>query len=535
MATRSLIAALAVAALSAGAATSTPLPSSTLPTGTLVITGHGFGHGVGMGQWGAYGYALHGWAYQNILGHYYTGTTIGKPPQSVVKVLLAAGKRKVTVGSASAWQVVDGKGTALALPAGPLVIPASLQIDGVAFSSPITFSPGASPVQVGKRSYHGALQVVSDGKRVQVVNIVDLESYVEGVVPNEMPPTWPAAALEAQAVASRSFALAQARISPATSAFDLYSDSRSQVYGGIDAEKRSVTKAVEATAGQVVLYHGNVATTYFSSSTGGETVAATDGDGDPIPYLVSVRDPYDKLSPDHSWGPVILTAETAGKALGLGGPLLDLERAGTGSGHVVTATATGPNGTVTLSGAKVATALGLRSTWFKLGWLALMPPSAPVPAGVPVTIDGTARSLPQVTLQAKPDGGTWQPVGAVAPDKAGAFSIQVTPQVTTSYRLASGRVRAGMIEVQVGGAGALVTAEVSQGGVAGKVNVSAPGAPLFLDRKVGRGWITVATATVPADGTFAFRPPLPPGTYRVRCRPGHGIAPGASSVLSVDQ
>ena len=139
-----------------------------------------------------------------------------------------------------------------------------------------------------------------------------------------MPSTWPNAALEAQAIAARSYALAQIRSVPAASPFDLYADSRSQVYGGINAETPAVTKAVTATRNLVVLFHGKVATTYFSASSGGETMSAAEATGTPVPYLVAVPDPYDTLSPYHDWGPVLLSAADAAKALGLHGGLDDL-------------------------------------------------------------------------------------------------------------------------------------------------------------------------------------------------------------------
>src|SRR5262249_11094701 len=213
-----------------------PAAAARPASGTLVITGHGFGHGVGMGQWGAYGYALHGWTCDEILAHYYTGTTVGPVPTQTVHVLLQEGDDSVTPGSESAWSLVDGAGRKLKLPEGPLAVPASLQLGGRTLVSPLLVTPGRSPVEVGKSAYRGDLLVVSNGKRLQVVNIVDLEPYLDSVVGSEVPSTWPAAALEAQAVAARSYALAKLRTIVTSNPYSLYSDSRSQVYGGIAAE-----------------------------------------------------------------------------------------------------------------------------------------------------------------------------------------------------------------------------------------------------------------------------------------------------------
>ncbi|HLK44988.1 MAG TPA: SpoIID/LytB domain-containing protein, partial [Acidimicrobiales bacterium] len=185
--------------------TTTPtVTTSSAPT-TLVVTGHGFGHGVGMGQWGAYGYALHGWSYAQILAHYYPGTTIGLDPPVTVRVLLAAGTSSLALASASPWRLVDGAGQTLALPPGRLVVPASLKLAGRTFTAPLTFQPGSTPLQVGGSAYGGTIVVISDGKRLQVVNHVGLEPYLDGVVGCEMPGSWPSAALEAQAIAARSY------------------------------------------------------------------------------------------------------------------------------------------------------------------------------------------------------------------------------------------------------------------------------------------------------------------------------------------
>src|SRR6185437_9773498 len=107
-------------------------------------------------------------------------------------------------------------------------------------------------------------------------------------------------------------------------AFDVYADGRSQAYLGVSAETVAGRQAVADTAGQVLLYDGDVADTLFSSSTGGWTQSAADAFGSPgRPYLVSVRDPYDSISPYHSWGPVPVTGKTLGGAVGVVGRVVD--------------------------------------------------------------------------------------------------------------------------------------------------------------------------------------------------------------------
>ena len=130
------------------------------------------------------------------------------------------------------------------------------------------------------------------------------------------------------------------------SGYDIYADTRSQVYGGIEAETPSVDAAVDATARRVLLYRGKVITAYYSSSSGGRTVSAAEAFGTPVPYLVSVADPYDTVSPNHDWGPVLFDARKVAKALKVKGGLLDLRATDGPSGHVATVTATGPHGEV---------------------------------------------------------------------------------------------------------------------------------------------------------------------------------------------
>src|SRR5437764_248836 len=145
------------------------------------------------------------------------------------------------------------------------------------------------------RGYRGSLRVKTTGSALQVVNVLGLESYLLGVVPSEMPNRWPAEALAAQAVVARTYALAHLAKG---GDYDLYPDTRSQVYGGIAAEAPSSNAAVNETANQIVLYDGEPANTFFSSSSGGKTANVQDvWSSPPVPYLVSVPDPYDTLSP----------------------------------------------------------------------------------------------------------------------------------------------------------------------------------------------------------------------------------------------
>jgi stage II sporulation protein D len=505
--------------------TTTPALTQSASASALVFTGHGWGHGVGMAQWGANGYAQHGWDYRQILAHYYQGTTVAAAPSPTVRVLLAEGRAHVTLDSDSRWKAVDAQGKQVVLPPGPVDVAADLAVSGKKLGSPVTFVPSTTPLRFGKASYRGKLLLVSNGKKLQVVNALPLESYVLGVVGREMPSSWPAAALETQAVAARSYALAELDNVVTARSYDLYSDTRSQVYGGIAAESPSVTAAVQATARQVVLYGGKVATTYFSSSSGGRTVSAAEAWGKAVPYLVSVDDPYDTLSPYHDWGPVLVDARKAARALEVPGDLVSFNPVAGPSGHVAQVDAVGTKGSVKVTGSTVRSALELRSSWFTAGLLALTPPAEPVGYGGSGTLTGTVRGVAPVTLEQKTAAGAWQNVSAVSPRSDGTFSVEIRPSATTQYRLATGQIRAAVVQVTVA---PLVSASASAGAVQGTVRPALAGASVQLQRQSGVNWTTVATATLDGTGTFAVAAQLSPGSYRVRCIPGHGLSPGVS-------
>jgi stage II sporulation protein D len=270
--------------------------------GTLVITGAGDGHGVGMSQDGALGYAQHGWSYRAILAHYYLHTAIGTaPPRTVVKVL------------------------------------------------------------VGAKVKH-----------------VPLERYVRGVVSAEVSASWPMAALEAQAVASRTYALTA---HAGGSRFDVYSDTRSQMYLGKAAETPSTNAAVAATAGQIVTYAAKPAITYFYADSGGHTESVQYGfpGSTPEPWLVGVADPYDS---NQRWTLHISFAAATQRLSGLvDGSFRGIEVIKRGSSpRIVSAYVLGSKGRTQVSGGELAERLGLNSTWayFSVqGAHAATPPPAP--------------------------------------------------------------------------------------------------------------------------------------------------------------
>ncbi|HUK93603.1 MAG TPA: SpoIID/LytB domain-containing protein [Gaiellaceae bacterium] len=502
----------------------------------IFVSGHGWGHGVGLAQYGAYGYALHGWTWDKILAHYYPGTTIGPAPVSKVRVLLAAGATRAAISSASPFTVTDGAGKVHKLAAGKQSIGLGLKLRLVpskpvkALTGPLLFAPGTTPLSLGSRAYRGSLRVKVAGSALQVVNVVGLESYLRGVVGSEMPDRWPAEALAAQAVAARTFALAERSTS---GDFDLYPDTRSQVYGGIAAESKSATGAVTETAGQVVLYDDEPALTYFSSSSGGRTANVQDvfPSSKPVPYLVSVADPYDTLSPYHNWGPLRYGASKLARRLGVPGSIVDYRANVSPSGRVRTVTLTGTKGERTVRGSSVRAVLGLRSTWFRLGLLNLANPTGAVVYGAAVKLAGTARGVQKIYLDSRPYGGKWKRLGRVVA-KSGALAPSVAPKVTTDYRLESGGFASSVVRV---GVAPLVKLSAGTDGISltGQAKPLVSGAVVQVQRMGPSGWETVSSTTVDARGTFSAQLDLSAGSYRARIVAGHGFAIGFSNTLTV--
>jgi stage II sporulation protein D len=211
--------------------------------------------------------------------------------------------------------------------------------------------------------YRGRLVLSRDGGALLAVNSVGLEQYLYGVVPSEMPASWPAEALKSQAVVARSYALRSRRPGEP---YDVFSDTRSQVYRGVLAETDATNAAVQATKAGVVTVGGQIAQTFFFSTSGGRTATNEEAfGGTPISYLRSVDDPYDTLSPYHNWT-ARFTARQARRRLKSVtlGTLKGLKVATrTPSGRAATVTVRGSGGNQTVSAATVRTLLELRSTW----------------------------------------------------------------------------------------------------------------------------------------------------------------------------
>lgn len=348
----------------------------------VVIRGAGFGHGIGLSQYGAFGYAEHGTDYKTILHHYYSDTDLAElSPSPDVRVLLRTGSRSATFSGAthagsrtlqpdrSYSLTKTGAGTlALKSAAGRKLASFTgvLRITGPAADAPIALrGPGGYNVHDGQ--WRGALEISVGASGVDVVNAIDLEDYVRGVISGESPSSWPAEALKAQAVAARTYAVTTDAGSR-TDGFTQYADTRSQVYRGVAADTAATDAAVAATTHQVVTYGGKPVTTYFFSTSGGHTENVENSfvGALPRPWLRGVDDPFDGASPKHRWGPYNLTVGQTSRKLGglLKGSFKAIKvlRRGT-SPRIVRAEVIGSKGTTAVTGPELRKRFGLFDSW----------------------------------------------------------------------------------------------------------------------------------------------------------------------------
>jgi stage II sporulation protein D len=341
---------------------------------TLLIRGAGAGHGVGMSQEGALGYAMHHYSYTTILARYYSGTTIGHISSAErVRVLLQGNKRTASFSHAelaNGHPLDPGASYTVKLTAnhdlsltGPGLNINAAHID-VSASEPVSLL-GAADNGVRDGLYRGSLEFAPalHGGLV-VINSVPIESYVAGTIAGEVSSSWPASALAAQAVASRTYALT-AHAGP-SGEFDVYSDTRSQLYRGILAETATTNAAVRATARQVVTYRGHPVITYFFASSGGQTEDVQNAfpGSQPAPWLQGVPDPFDR-GPLHSWS-ISMSFSTAAARLGnlVRGSFRGVEVLKRGySPRILWANVIGSAGRTQVSGAALSARLGLYGSW----------------------------------------------------------------------------------------------------------------------------------------------------------------------------
>jgi stage II sporulation protein D len=254
-------------------------------------------------------------------------------------------------------------------------------------------------------------------------------------------------ALKAQAVAARTYAIANL---VEDRSFDLYSDARSQLYYGADAEAPGPTRAVTETRGQVLSFGGAPAQTFYFSSSGGKTLSALDAFGQDLPYLVSVDDHWDEVSPNHRWQTQVLGGRQLARRLGLRGAVTDVayERGAPGTPAALRLTTTG-GATTEQRLSDVRNRLGLKSLEFTVGVLRLdAPPVGARRAGV-VRLTGLARDVTDAVLERRTEAGDWVQVARVAPTSDGTFALRVRVAATTSFRLSAGGVAGPALVVRI--------------------------------------------------------------------------------------
>ncbi|MEA2298611.1 MAG: hypothetical protein QOF77_1547 [Solirubrobacteraceae bacterium] len=363
---RLLAASLIIAAATPAGAAAQPL---------LLISGGGSGHGVGMSQYGAYGYALHGFDYRAILAHYYTGTTIGAAPtDKVVRVLMQRGVGSVAFSGAAraGGRRLSSSAVYRAAAAGRARVSLTGPRGSFTLPAPLIITPATAALRLDGRAengrrdgrYRGSLELRPGAGGLDAIDVVGLDDYARGVVSVESDPSWPLAALEAQAVASRTYAITD----PGHPGFDVYADTRSQLYAGVAAETPATDRAVGLTAGQVVTYQGRPVITFFFDTSGGRTESIQNAflGSPPAPWLVSVEDPYDSLSPRHRFGPLRLTLGEAQSRLGglVRGALrrIVVTRRGV-SPRIVRAVVVGSAGSTRVTGEQLQSSFGLPDKW----------------------------------------------------------------------------------------------------------------------------------------------------------------------------
>lgn len=229
----------------------------------------------------------------------------GPPPLAfgTVRVLLAVEPHITVVAAGAHDGYVDGLRR--------FSTPASLTWPvGQAVGETLLLRMDSGLLEFDGRRYRGALRLAATAAGIEVVNVLDVESYLRGVVPAEMAASWPLEALKAQAVAARSYTLTS--LDPAAR-YDLCATDECQVYRGVAAEHPRSDAAIAATAGVVVSYQGATARTYYHADSGGVVASSAEVWGSWSPYLLARTDAQAN-TPHRAWQ-VRLDGEALGRSL----------------------------------------------------------------------------------------------------------------------------------------------------------------------------------------------------------------------------
>ena len=547
-------------------------------TTNITMVGRGWGHGIGMSQWGAYGYAKHGSTYEEILKHYYTGIKLGKVDNAVIRVRLRGGVSTAKVTCAGDYRVFT-TGARLDIPGGVmaavtwsggkyLVTAGTLS---KTFGAPVTFKPLSGQLKTvtaddwGKTGkYRGLIRILHSSAGFTIINKLPLESYLRGVVPHEMSTSWPLEALKAQACAARAYA---ERSRNPGEAFDVYCTTRDQAYGGVRSEASATNAAVKGTAGAVPTYGGKPITAFYFSTSGGHTENIENvWQTSAIPYLKGVEDPYDTYSPLHTWpeNPILhSTAWYEGRLgkyggdnpTGIKGSLRTVYVVKRGSSpRVVKAALIGTNGVTFVSGASLRYKLALRDTWASFTSMSLAADSTRVAYGVGTRLRGriypALKDGATVTLRYVRDGASGsltvattrhtQDIGNGFTATYSTYSRIVKPKMVTTYFCVSGKARTPKVKLSVRPAVSLEASatSVAAGDVVTFSGVTTPlltGATVWLQTKNGDTWSNVVSSALDADGACSFDWTATAGVTAARLRvpATAGLVTGSSPAVAL--
>ncbi len=392
--------------------TSTSIAQAEALPNTFTIKGAGFGHGVGLSQIGAKGQALEGKSAVEILNYYFpTSQVVPVSDTATIRVNLAHQVSNIKISLSknllnNQWALTAGEtGTPLS---GSTPITFSLlgqQITagnyGVADYWTLRWNESTTTVVVPNDSTsttlaHGYIQVKpvlvkGIGYRIEVTNTLNLrDHYLWGV--SEVSSSWPAAAMQAQAIASRTYALSRMGSIRKECDCNIYNHKYDQVYAGYSKEnepkygalwKAAVSATnVDTSTALAITYKGKPINVFFSSSSGGATATAKDVWGTDYPYLVSVPDPWSldaKLNPKYNAWSVTVTQKAMAAAFGLPDVARYVVTARTSTSAVLTLTATSSKGvTARLAVGLFKTRLKIPSSWFNLPTTVLIPTPPPI-------------------------------------------------------------------------------------------------------------------------------------------------------------
>lgn len=293
------------------------------------------------------------------------------PAQASVLLRIAIENQvsQVKVGSSTRAIVRDSSGRTLGELPGMTAYMANSSGSGVALqnwqANQIYIQPtGDGYVFIGDRWYRGAINLVRTDGGLTAVNNVNLEHYLYSVIGAEMSPNWPLEALKAQAVAARSYALYQ-RERGGNPTYDLGDTQGWQVYKGLESEATSTYAAVDATAGQVMVYNGKIIEAFFHSSSGGHTENVEEVWTEARPYLRGVPD-YDRGAPVYEWSTSVSVSQLSNLISGVGNIVSMQPEKTTKTGRIITMKVIGDSGQRAIEGEQIQRLLGLKSTRFSI-------------------------------------------------------------------------------------------------------------------------------------------------------------------------